>query len=60
MPQLLESFQETNALVNTGIGEEEKKVFLDVMRKIHGNLEAGLEESGATVGRSGVELRGRG
>ena len=38
MPRLIESLQETNSLVNVGIGEEEKRVFLDVTRKIHENL----------------------
>ena len=38
MPRLVESLQETNSLVNVGIGEEEKRVFLDVTRKIHKNL----------------------
>ena len=44
MPQVIESHQDLIALVNAGIGEEEKRVFLDVMRKIHGNLQMGLQE----------------
>ena len=40
MPRLIESLQETNSLVTAGIGEEEKRVFLDVTRKIHENLRA--------------------
>ena len=44
MPQLIESHQSLNALVNVGIGEEEKRVFLGAMRKIHENLQAGLQE----------------
>lgn len=44
MPRLIESHQDLNALVNVGIGEEEKRVFLDVTRKIHGNLKRGLQE----------------
>ena len=50
MPQLIESHQYLNALVNVGIGEQEKKVFLDVMRKIHGNLQTGLHELGKGCG----------
>ena len=44
MPQLIESHQDLNSLVNLGIGEEEKRVFLDVMSRIHENLQAGLQE----------------
>ena len=43
MPRLIESHQNLNALVGVGIGEEEKRVFLDVMRKIHENLQTGLQ-----------------
>lgn len=61
MPRLLESFQETNALVNVGIGKEEKRVFLDVLRKVHENLQTGLQEIGTdAAGRPRVELEGRG
>ncbi len=44
MPRLIESHQDLNALINVGIDEEEKRVFLDVTRKIHGNLKTGLQE----------------
>ena len=44
MPRLTESHQYLVALINAGIGEEEKSIFLDVTRKIHGNLQAGLQE----------------
>ena len=44
MPRLIEAHQDLNALVNVGIGEEEKRVFLEVTRKIHENLQAGLQE----------------
>ena len=44
MPRVIESHQDLNALVNAGIGEEEKRVFLDVTRKIHANLQTGLQE----------------
>ncbi len=46
MPQIVEALQETNALVNAGIDEEEKKVFLNVMRKIYENLRTRLQEIG--------------
>lgn len=47
MPRLIESLQETNSLVNVGIGEEDKRVFLDVTRKIHENLRtAACSDSG--------------
>ncbi len=42
MPQLIESLQETNALVNVGVDDEDKRVFLEVMRKVHRNLQSGL------------------
>ncbi len=51
MPRVIESHQDLNALVNTGVGEEEKRVFLDVVRKIHGNLERGLQEVRRTAAR---------
>ena len=44
MPRLIESHQDLVALINIGIGEEEKRVFLDVTRKIHENLQTGLQE----------------
>ena len=44
MPRVIESHQDLNALVNVGIGEAEKRIFLDVTRKIHGNLKTGLQE----------------
>ena len=44
MPRLVESSRNLNALVNVGIGEDEKRVFLDVMSKIHRNLRTGVEE----------------
>ena len=44
MPRLIEAHQDLNALVNVGIGEEEKRAFLDVTRKIHENLQTGLQE----------------
>ena len=44
MPRLIEAHQDLNALVNVGIGEEEKRIFLDVTRKIHENLQAGLHQ----------------
>ena len=44
MPRLIESHQELNALVNVGIGKEEKRAFLHIMRKIHENLQMGLQE----------------
>ena len=50
MPRLIESLQDLNSLVNAGIGEEEKRVFLDVTRKIHGNLQTGLQELGKATG----------
>lgn len=49
MPRIIESHQDLNSLVNLGIGEEEKRVFLAVMRKIHKNLQAGLPEHGTAV-----------
>ena len=59
MPRLIESHQDLVALVNVGIGEEEKRVFLDVMRKIHGNLRTGLKELRETASgddESGAEV----
>ena len=54
MPRLIESHQYLNALVNAGIGEQEKRVFLDVTRKIHGNLQSGLQElSKSATGKAG-------
>ena len=44
MPRVIDSHQDLVALVNVGIGEEEKRVFLDVMRKIHRNLRTGLQD----------------
>ena len=58
MPRLIESHRELNALVNVGIGEEEKRVFLDVTRKIHENLQTGLQElrqASAGVSRGRVQ-----
>ena len=43
IPRLTEAHQDLNALINIGIGEDEKRVFLDVTRRIHGNLQAGLQ-----------------
>lgn len=61
MPQLIESHQELNSQVNLGIDGEDKNIFLDVLRKIHKNLRAGLPELGkATAGRSGGEPKSRG
>ena len=42
IPWLIESHQNLNALVNTGIGEDDRRVFLDVTRRIQRNLQAGL------------------
>ena len=53
MPRLFEALQETNALVNTGIDEDEKRIFLDVMRKIHENLRTGLLRSERELKSSG-------
>ena len=59
MPQLIEAHQGLNALVNVGIGEEEKRAFLGVTRKIHENLQAGLQEIRTPLrGRSGPKSRG--
>ena len=55
MPRVVESHQDLNALINTGIGEGEKRVFLDVTRKIHENLQAGLEG----LGKAGAGEAGR-
>ena len=44
MPRIVESSRDLNALVNVGIAADEKRVFLDVMGKIHRNLRTGLEE----------------
>ena len=44
MPRLVEALQETNTLINIGIDEEDKRVFLDVMRRIHENLRTGMQE----------------
>ena len=58
MPQLIESHQTLISLVNAGISDDEKRVFLRVMRKIHGNLSTGLQEGrGAEAGelRRGAE-----
>ena len=51
MPRLIESHQDLNSLVNVGIGEEEKRIFLDVTQKIHENLQAGIrQQRKATAG----------
>ena len=58
MPRVIESHQGLNSLVNAGIGEEEKSVFLDVTRKIHQNLRMGLQglrEGAEGEARVGVE-----
>ncbi len=60
MPRLVESHQDLNGLVNVGIGEDEKRVFLDVTRKIHHNLQTGLQELGSVEGRSEGELNSSG
>ena len=44
MPRLIEAHQDLVALVNIGIGEEEKRVFLDITRRIHRNLQTGVQE----------------
>ena len=44
IPRVTESHQDLVTLVNTGISQEEKQIFLDVTRKIHANLRSGLEE----------------
>ena len=59
MPRLIESHQDLNALVNVGIGEEEKRVFLDVTRKIHGNLQTGLQGLREAAELGGRERSGR-
>ncbi len=43
MPQLIETMEGLNSLVNMGVSEEEKRVFMDVMRKIHENLDSGQQ-----------------
>ena len=61
MPRLIESHQDLNALVNVGIGEEEKRVLLDVTRKIHENLRTGLQELRKAAAESpGVDMKSRG
>ena len=59
MPRLIEAHQDLNALVNVGIGEEEKRVFLDVMKKIHQEPADGpARDSGKTAAeeaRNGAE-----
>lgn len=45
MPRLIEALQETASLVNAGIGEQEKRVFLDVTRKIHENLRTAIRSN---------------
>ncbi|MDE0187922.1 MAG: MarR family winged helix-turn-helix transcriptional regulator [bacterium] len=56
MPRLLESHQYLNSLVNLGIGGEEKRIFLDTTRKIHKNLQVGLQDLGtATAGKHSTE-----
>ena len=44
IPRVTESHQDLITLVNNGISEEEKQIFLDVTRKIHANLRSGLQE----------------
>lgn len=48
MPRLVESLQDTNSLVNAGIGAEDRRVFLEVLGKIHENLRTGLHEPSTT------------
>ena len=52
-PPLIDAHQDLNVLDNVGIGEEEKSVFLDVTRKIHENLQAGLQELGNAAAGGG-------
>lgn len=61
MPRLIESHQNLNSLVNLGIDREDKSIFLDILRKVHKNLQAGLPEVGqATAGRYGGEPKSGG